>query len=528
VSASRLRTYRPALLLAAAALLLRIAVLLWRSQHDPLFHEPLNDAAYYDAWAKALAAGLGHGPAGAPYYMPPLYPHLLDLLQRIGGVWGPTIFQMLCGACTVIGIQDLGRHLYGDRAGLWAGLLALYFAPPLWFEGWLLPTTLNLFLLVVILDLAVACRQRGDDRRLLPWLGLLLGLAIINRPQHLLLLAGLLAWRGWTARRRPVEAVVPLLLIVLGVVIVIAPVTLRNIRVSGEAVPVSVNGGINFYLGNQQGATGRFDLPPDLPSDIASQQEASLQRARAGAGRSLDWRGASSYWFKRGIGALTADPAGTLRLYARKLRLIFAWREMEHNFLASWVHRHTGPGHWLIPSLGLLWLLAIPGLAAALRERRGEVGPLLLLTGTTVLTCLLFWVNTRHRLPLMIPLSVFAGAALASPKTWLSKAAVAAVLIAALVVFWPTGDHEGASFHASLGRVHAQRGAFTEARGAYEDALVLQPGHPQARNGIALTYMEEGDVATAERLLRELLDDHPDYGIARRNLELILRSRSQP
>ncbi len=518
----------PTLLLAIAALALRAAILLWRREHDPLFHVPLNDAAYYESWARAMAMGLTHGPADAPYYMPPLYPRLLSWLERIGGAWGPTLFQALCGAATVAGLHDLGRRLYGPRAGLCTGLLALAFAPLLWFEGWLLPTTLNVLLLVAVAELAVILHGRGGGRRLLLGLGLLLGLAIVNRPQHLLLLAGVLAWRGWASRGRPRAALLSMLTILLGATAVIAPVTVRNLHASGELVPVSANGGFNFYLGNVQGATGRFDLPPGFPTDIERQQEAAMDRARQGAGRSLDWSGASRHWFGRGLGELAADPAAALRLYARKLRLVFAWREMEHNFLAAWVHRHLGPGRWLIPSLGLLWLLAIPGIAAALRERRGDTVPLFLLAGTALLVCLLFWVNTRHRLPLMIPLTVFAGAGLAAPRSWLSKAVLAAAVVVATAVVWPTGDHEGAAFYTSLGGVLSRRGDLDEARVAFHEALEYQPGHPQARNGLALTHAEAGDYETAARLLRELLADHPEYRLARDNLDRVLRARARP
>jgi len=527
---SRLHVRPTVVLLAVAALVLRAATLLWRGEHDPLFHVPFNDAAHYDAWARSLAAGRDFGVPGAPYYMPPLYPHLVALFHRLGvGVWGPTILQTLCGVLTVLGIHALGRRLYGDRAGLWAGGLALLFAPLLWFEGWLLPTTLNVLLLTAIMNLAVRCHGRRDGRdalRLLA-LGLLLGLAAVNRPQSMLLLAGLAVWWVWTARpdaARPGVSprVRTVLMLALGAALAILPVTVRNLARSGEPVPISANGGINFYLGNFTGTTGRFEQAPGFPPDIARQQETSMRLARRGAGRGLDWLGASRYWLGRGLEDLGADPVASLRLYAQKLRLVVSWREMENNFLASWVHRQTGPGRWLIPSLGALWLLALPGLVGALRARRPEVVPLLVLAGTTILTCLLFWVNTRHRLPLAIPLAVFAGAALANRRLWLSRAALATVAVAAVLVFWPTGDHEDAGFYTGLGGVHAQRGEFEAARRAYRTALAHQPDLPQALNGIALTHMDQGDAETAVALLRDLLRRYPDYELARRNLQRIL------
>ena len=59
---------RIALILAAAAAVLRLAVIFWRRGHDPLFHQPINDASIYDQWARALVAGQGFGLDGAPYF----------------------------------------------------------------------------------------------------------------------------------------------------------------------------------------------------------------------------------------------------------------------------------------------------------------------------------------------------------------------------------------------------------------------------------------------------------------------------
>jgi len=52
---------RTAGVLALAAMILRLATILWRRGHDPLFHQPINDAAIYDQWARALISGQGFG-----------------------------------------------------------------------------------------------------------------------------------------------------------------------------------------------------------------------------------------------------------------------------------------------------------------------------------------------------------------------------------------------------------------------------------------------------------------------------------
>lgn len=515
-------------LLALLALALRAAVLIWRRAHDPLFGVPINDAAVYDHWANALAAGRPFGAPESPFYLPPLYPYFLSLVYRFGGAgWWPTaVLQAAGGAVTVVGVHRLGRTLFGHRAGLAAGLLALLLAPPLWCEGWLLPSGLELLLLVLILNTALWC-HRGVRRWALGFglLGLLLGLAAVNRPQQLLLLMAIPAWLGWTRRRDRLAAAGPLALLALGAAAAIMPVTIRNLRVSGEPILISANGGMNFYLGNFAGADGRFAMPPDFPPLIDQHPEASRRLAAAATGRALSWSGTSDYWLGQGWRSLSADPGRAARLYLRKLHLLLAWREWDNNFLVGWVHRHTGPGRWLVPSVGLLWILALPAMVASLRTRDPRTLALWIPLGVTVLTCLLFWVSTRNRLPVMVPLTVFAGASLTRPRQWLRAPTLAAVALAATAVFWPTADRERGGFYADLGRAHAERGRIPEARAAFQQALAVEPGLPMALNGLALTYMDAGDPETAIAMLRDLVRRHPDFELARKNLEAILRRR---
>jgi tetratricopeptide (TPR) repeat protein len=244
--------------------------------------------------------------------------------------------------------------------------------------------------------------------------------------------------------------------------------------------------------------------------------------AQAQEGKSLTWHQISSHWFARGWNDLTTDPGRALGLWLHKARLVVSWREMENNFVVRWVQRHAGPSGWLIPSLGLLWLLAVPAIVALLRRR--DLGDLTLLIPliTVVLVCLIFWVSTRNRLPLLIPLAVLAGASLADRQLWKRPVHLILTGLMAVAVFWPTADREGAAFFCDVGRIHAQEGRITEARATFEEALVLEPDHPMAMNGLALTYMDAGQPERAIAMLREVIRKHPDFELARRNLQAIL------
>ena len=82
--------------------------------------------------------------------------------------------------------------------------------------------------------------------RVLRW-----GLASLTAAILASLIPGVAIWLFYWLRKKAASAVVAFL---LGAVLVIAPVTLRNYTIGGDFVLISYNGGVNFYLGNNANA----------------------------------------------------------------------------------------------------------------------------------------------------------------------------------------------------------------------------------------------------------------------------------
>jgi hypothetical protein len=88
--------------------------------------------------------------------------------------------------------------------------------------------------------------------------GLFFGLAILTREVGVFVAfagAGLVVVRSTSDRRR---ALFLSSVVLLSAGVVVAPWSLRNYAVFGRVVPISTNGGINFYIGNNPRATGTF------------------------------------------------------------------------------------------------------------------------------------------------------------------------------------------------------------------------------------------------------------------------------
>ena len=155
----------------------------------------------------------------------------------------------------------LGERWFGERAaliGVWVGAC---YPLRIFFEGESLDVTLFTFLFLAA-TWKLWQALEGARRARVFLAGLLYGAAALTRPNVLLALP-LIAF-GVAVANRVGWARLPALGPdgALGVVIAIAPVTVHNWRAEGVLMPVAANGGVNFFLGNQRGATGLTPFPP--------------------------------------------------------------------------------------------------------------------------------------------------------------------------------------------------------------------------------------------------------------------------
>jgi hypothetical protein len=118
-----------------------------------------------------------------------------------------------------------------------------------------------------------------------PWwliAGCIFGVETLNRPNMPLGVAGIAGVLLLTRRVRP--AVV----LVAGLIIGMAPAAIRNGVVSHEWSFVSSHGGLNFYIGNSETATGFFHQLPGITPNIAGQARDAQRVAGQATGRAMN------------------------------------------------------------------------------------------------------------------------------------------------------------------------------------------------------------------------------------------------
>ena len=278
----------PALILAAilfAAIVARMIFLveLERSELGDVLS--LDSQLYYDL-ARDISRG-GALPQGG-FVFNPLYPAFLVVIFKLFGVGllAPRIVQLAIGLFTIVLVYLAGRRLApaawegkgrGEAIALVAAAMTVLYAQFVLYEGMLLASTLEIFFLTASFALALALDDdlkgerpvRLGSRRVPPWasgliLGVLLGAGALARPNlFLLLIAALPLWL-YTRHRKTRGWLIPAAALVAGAALFLAPPIVYNAKATGRLVPVTANGGFNFFLGNGPGSTGVFRPPADM------------------------------------------------------------------------------------------------------------------------------------------------------------------------------------------------------------------------------------------------------------------------
>ena len=86
----------------------------------------------------------------------------------------------------------------------------------------------------------------------------------------------------------------------------IAPATLHNYIASKDFVLITSNGGVNFYIGNGEEATGIFYPAKDITFETESSSRSYVERL---FGRDMKPSEISAYWFERSFDFIKRHPA---------------------------------------------------------------------------------------------------------------------------------------------------------------------------------------------------------------------------
>ena len=376
--------------------------------------------------------------------------------------------QVLLGVAAVGLIYLAGREAFGVRAGLLAAALMALDGILTFYEVTLLPESVAPFLTALLLWLLV----RADSRRsAAAWLGagISLGLLGLTRPNSFLFapLGLLFALRPW--RRPSLRAAGAF---IAGVALMVLPVTARNYARGHDLVLASSQGGLNFYIGNGPEASGTYRAPPEVSASISGQEKDTRRVAEAALQRSLKPSEVSDYYYGLAWAQIRRVPGQWLELLFWKTLFLCNGAEVALNLSYPFFRNEVSwPLQVLFAGFGVIFPLGVLGLGLA-RKTGKSAGLIAAFLAAYAVSIILFFVADRYRIPLHLPLLLFAGLAL---DRWLRFWQERAFLPAAVSVLLALGL--GALSNRDLG---------------------LEQGTDLARTEVALYLIEHYRYAEAE------------------------------
>jgi hypothetical protein len=494
------------------ALILRLLHVFFTERFNPLAGDLQLDAATYDRWARALAFGGDSGPT--TLMQAPVYPWFLSMIYRVAGpsLTAVRIVQAVIGTATVGLIMLCTRRCFKSAgASLLAGIFAALYFPFIFYEGVLVSATLIIFLNVLFVAVLFTDGRPGAARLLAS--GAVLGVtASANPPSLLLLPIGILhlslmrrradgatsprkAEKNGKRRSPPLIAASALLL--AGVVVGLAPVTIRNALRVRELIPLTTGGGINFYIGNNPGATGFYAVPSFEGKSLGAtpEQQAEDMRtiASASSGRQLSANAVSRFWLDAGLDYIRQHPKAWGALLWEKFQ--FFWNRYERSNVENPTFHRRFPGVLRLPLL-TFGVIAPLGLLGVFLTRSRWMRLALLYGGilTYLLTALAFYVLARYRIPAVPFLVAFAGAAVTElvelgrsrriHELVLSVAALALLAFFSNMTVARDTPHGISGNLTRLGDSYIARRDTMNAEKAYREALELDEGNANARRSL--------------------------------------------
>lgn len=522
---------------------------------------------FYHDWALRILQG--QWTDGQAFYGLPGYPFCLAAIYSLCGVkplavgiWQCTLDALTTVFIGLLGSQfakDSGSKTPGSAIGLLAGLGWIAFQPAQVYSILLMPTSW-----VVAAFWGVVLWLANVDAKTTwrTWLaiGSLIGAVSLLVATILMLLPLVLAaiWLqpgpGTQWRKRLVSTLATAAVVFCGVFAGMAPAWGHNYFVAHEPVLLSAHSGLNFWLGNNPGATGYPDqIQGNLRATQAGLLQDSITVARRETGRELTRGEVSAYWTAQAKAWIAGHRSAWLALLGRKFARF--WNAFQYDDLSMIsALRNCGV---LSDGLrfGVVAALAIPGLLLGVWRRPGSrwIAAAIALHLAALLPV---FVTERYRLCAVPGLLLVASFGLWQFWNWLSQrrwieplAYTVALGCSALFVSWPQRDrsllaldHYNASLRAqqigdlsttqrelevaaayvpdnadvnfALGNLWFARDEITTAKAFYARTRDLNPSHANAWNNLGSIAIAEGLWPEASRCLEMKVKLDPEDGMA--------------
>jgi len=520
---------------------IRLAFLQGARDH-PLYQFLVLDERSQHAVAVAIAND-ALPPNG--YFKAPFYAYFLGMIYKVIGpdsLLARFIQVFVVGWAPVL-VYLIGCRLFGRAAGVIAGVFGAVFWTSVFFSTELLDVSLACVLYLLLAYVLVAL---ADDH---PWkwflAGALMGLGAITRPNILpfapvlavvLLVLTRRGAQGGTANgpqnRWVRTGLARVGLLVLGTVMAIAPVTLRNLLAADERLLISAYGGVNLLIANNPASDGKNAICPQLDITVRHPGldlndpwvrwdegwQACYLYAAQHLGPCPRYDEVERFLIRLTLDYIRRHPRKFLTdTFKRACWLLNAYEfpsNKDLNYLCGYSRLLEGLS-WL--HFGLIGPLGVVGLGMALRRRPRTIGQVYVIAMVLSLALpgVFFIINARYRLPvvhLLMPFVAYAVVELVGilkpPTRWRRALMPVGALVGLMVlsnvnVFrYRPPYHEYMLFSlagacGAVGRADMMDDVVEDIERALADTSYRQVLHPWAMTCLFGYHRDRGDMAGA-------------------------------
>jgi len=487
----------------------------------PLFtpSEATVDEYLYDSWAKDIAF---NDPIGKEaFWGLPLYPYFLGFIYFLFGpnVYIARLIQFLIGSINCALLYCIGQKIFNKQVGIISGVILSLYNTSIFYEGLLVSSTISIFLACVLILLVLDLEQNPNFKKS-AILGLTLGLAGLAMPSIFLFMLFLFFWSLRHFRY--------LLFSMLLCFAIILSVTVRNYVLEKDFIPITAHSGINFYAGNNPAAKGTFGLPAYLGANTNTIRENSKTVAEKYLKIKLTPSQVSGFWFNEGLNFIKSEPLSYLSLLFKKFLLFWNQYEISDIFDMQFFRKFAGVLKLPLVNYAFISAFALLGLFLSFPQKNKNYILLQLFILSVLASLMIYFVNTRYRLPAIPALILFSSyglyrlykAVIAKQYTFLS------CCLAGLVVFFFLGGIKlvrpaPENAHINLGVVYLDKKMTREAAAEFQKALELNPDHPFIHNNLGIAYKKLGRTDEAIKEYKIAIELAPGDSNTYHNLGLL-------
>lgn len=505
----------------------------------PTFTTLAGDSLKYNEWAKDI---LSNGWIGQNvFYQSPFYPYFLALIYKIGGLNIVVVryIQIIMNSITCVLFYVLGKKICGNKLGVIASLISVFYSQYIFFTPMLLKPTLYIFFeSLLILLLFTGVFEKKPPAIFMS--GLLFGIMTLVRENTLIVIMFFSIWFiYYLIKHSPKKTIAYICLFWAGIILAILPVTIRNYAVSGELVLITSQGGANFYIGNNPNASGTYAPLFERRGSPEYEGEDAKRLAENETGNKLSMSEVSRFWYKKAFDYIKNNKAGYLKLLWKKIKLYLNYYEIPDVEDYYFYKKYSSVLRAPLITFGIICPLAIFGIYLSFIHKLKSSQMLFVLSLSNMVSIIIFFVFARYRLPivpLLIILSsytIFCTIHLYNSRQ-LKKLVKNIVILIILFIFVYSKQFQGESgmlalSHFNIGESYRRSGMYEKAIMEFERAVEIDPYFSRGYNNLAGVYLvHKHDRGKAIYYWEKTLAINPQHYDASYNLAIIYSQAGYP